>query len=81
MAFRTNSYQQLSFADSFEGLTFREQKALEHSWAKVFAEDPISVLQYSVSEGYTPLRKHLTKYTRKCVYWCSHHQRTLWNLR
>ena len=39
MAFRTNSYQQLSFADSFEGLTFREQKALEHSWAKVFAED------------------------------------------
>ena len=39
MAFRTNSYQQLSFADSFGGLTFREQKALEHSWAKVFAED------------------------------------------
>ena len=33
--------------------------------AKVFAEDPISVLQYSVSEGYTPLRKHLTEYMKK----------------
>ena len=39
MAFRTNSYQQLSFNDSFGGLTSREQKALERSWAKVFAED------------------------------------------
>ena len=33
--------------------------------AKVLAEDPISVLQYSVSEGYTPLRKHLTEYMKK----------------
>lgn len=39
MSFRTNSYQQLSFTDSFGGLTSREQKALERSWAKVFAED------------------------------------------
>lgn len=39
MAFRTNSYQQLSFTDSYRGLTFREQKALERSLAKVFAED------------------------------------------
>lgn len=39
MAFRTNSYQQLSFKDSFDGLTSREQKALERSWAKTFAED------------------------------------------
>ncbi len=39
MAFRTNSYQQLSFTDSFSGLTAREQKALERSWAKIFAED------------------------------------------
>lgn len=39
MAFRSNSYQQLSFTDSFRGLTSREQKALEHSWAKVFSED------------------------------------------
>ena len=39
MAFRTNSYQQLSFTGSFGGLTSREQKALERSWAKVFAED------------------------------------------
>ena len=39
MSFRTNSYHQLSFTDSFGGLTSREQKALERSWAKVFAED------------------------------------------
>ncbi len=39
MAFRMISYQQLSFTDSFGGLTSREQKALERSWAKVFAED------------------------------------------
>ncbi len=39
MSFRKNSYQQLSLTDSFNGLTSREQKALEHSWAKTFAED------------------------------------------
>lgn len=39
MAFRTNSYQQLAFTDSFNGLTAREQKALENSWARTFAED------------------------------------------
>ncbi len=33
--------------------------------AKVLAENPISVLQYSVSEGYTPLRRHLTEYMKK----------------
>ena len=39
MAFKSNSYQQMTFQDSFYGLTAREQKALEKSWAKVFAED------------------------------------------
>ena len=39
MSFRTNSYQQLSLTDSFGTLTSREQKALERSWAKTFAED------------------------------------------
>lgn len=39
MEFRTNSYKQLFFSDNFGGLTSREQKAWEHSWAKVFAED------------------------------------------
>lgn len=33
--------------------------------AKVLAENPISVLQYSVSEGYTPLRQHLIEYMKK----------------
>lgn len=39
MAFKSNSYQQMTFQDSFYGLIAREQKALENSWAKVFAED------------------------------------------
>lgn len=32
---------------------------------KVLKNNPISVLQYSVSEGYTPLRKHLMEYMKK----------------
>lgn len=40
-------------------------KAIEEISAKVLAEDPIKVLQYSVSEGYTPLRKHLMEYMKK----------------
>lgn len=39
MSFRTNDSQQLSFSDTLYGLTPREQKALQNSWAKVFAED------------------------------------------
>ena len=39
MSFRANSFQQFSLTDSFQGLTAREQKALNNSWAKVFAED------------------------------------------
>lgn len=33
--------------------------------ARILAEKPISVLQYSVTEGYTPLRNHLKEYMRK----------------
>lgn len=39
MAFRTNSSQQFSFIDSASGLTKREQKVLDHSWAKIFADE------------------------------------------
>ena len=39
MSFKENSYQQMSFTDSFVGLTAREQNALEKSWAKVFADE------------------------------------------
>lgn len=39
MSFRTNESQQLSLFDTSFGLTPREQKALERSWAKVFADD------------------------------------------
>ena len=39
MSFKENAYQQISFTDSFSGLTAREQKALEKSWAKIFADE------------------------------------------
>ena len=39
MSFKENNCQQLSFTDSFSGLTVREQKALEKSWAKIFADE------------------------------------------
>lgn len=39
MSFRQNQSQQVTFSDAYWGLTDREKKALERSWAKVFAED------------------------------------------
>ena len=39
MSFKTNESQQMTFNDSLWGLTPREKKALEHSWAKPFAEE------------------------------------------
>ena len=39
MSFRKNSAQQISLFDSFSSLTQREQKVLEKSWAKTFADD------------------------------------------
>ena len=39
MSFRKNSSQQMSIFESTYGLTEREQKALDRSWAKIFAED------------------------------------------
>ena len=39
MSLKGNVYQQLSITDSFSGLTAREQKVLEKSWAKVFADE------------------------------------------
>ena len=39
MSFRSNESQQISLFDSFNVLTAREQKVLENSWAKVFADE------------------------------------------
>lgn len=39
MSFKTNDCQQLSLDDSFMNLTERERKALEKSWAKIFADE------------------------------------------
>lgn len=33
--------------------------------ARLFSEDPIAALQYSVTEGYTPLRQFLTEYMKE----------------
>lgn len=39
MSFHTNSSQQYSLTDITDRLTSREKKALENSWAKIFAEE------------------------------------------
>ena len=39
MSFHSNSTQQYSLTDITYSLTEREKKALEHSWAKIFAEE------------------------------------------
>ena len=39
MYFKVNDVQQLSFNDSLFSLTDREKKALENSWAKIFADE------------------------------------------
>lgn len=39
MSFHTNNSQQYSLTDITSSLTSREQKALENSWAKIFAEE------------------------------------------
>lgn len=37
-------------------------KEIEEITKKIFEENPISVLQYSITEGYAPLRSHLLDY-------------------
>lgn len=44
MSFHTNSSQQYSLADITNSLTEREKKALENSWAKIFAEEIFPVI-------------------------------------
>ena len=39
MSFRTNDYQQLSLNDKRMNLTEREKKALDKSWARIFADE------------------------------------------
>lgn len=59
MSFKENSCQPISISDCFMELTAREQKALEKSWAKVFADEifpaidekPFSVLYSNKSSS------------------------------
>ena len=39
MSFRTNDCQQISLNDKLTNLTEREKKALDKSWAKIFADE------------------------------------------
>lgn len=39
MSFKENSSQQMTLTDNFLNLTERERKALENSWARIFADD------------------------------------------
>ena len=40
-------------------------KAIEEISARVLRENPISVLQYSITEGYAPLRQHMLDYMKR----------------
>ena len=40
-------------------------KAVQEISERILKENPIAVLQYSVSEGYTPLRQHMMAYMQK----------------
>ena len=40
-------------------------KEIEEISKRILSENPISVLQYSITEGYTPLRRHLTNYLKE----------------
>lgn len=61
MSFKTNDYEQISIEDSFNNLTPREQKALENSWARSFAEDIFPYIDeepYKVLYSDRPCRSH-----------------------
>ena len=56
MSFKENSYQQISFTDSFSGLTAREQKALENPGQKFLLMKYSQPLMKSVFLSYTVIR-------------------------
>lgn len=70
MSFKENPCQQLSINDSFYGLTTRGQKALEKSWAKVFAEAVKTTSNWqgkrtlTLSQRHWSERMHLTHWQR-----------------
>lgn len=44
MSFKINECQQMTLDDSFINLTSRERKALENSWAQIFADEIFPVI-------------------------------------
>ena len=78
MSFKTNDCQQLSLDDSFMTLTERERKALEKSWAKIFADEIFPAIdeeRFSVLYSDKASRPNAPC---KCYYWCPHYQETFW---
>lgn len=69
-----NAYRQVSFINSFSGLTAREQKALEKSWTKFFAEKIIPTIdEKRFSILYSDKASRPSSGQRDCC--CAHHQR------
>ena len=52
MSFRANDYQQLSLNDKLMNLTERETKALDKSWAKIFADEIVENLMMDLHLQY-----------------------------
>ncbi len=77
MEFRTNSYQQLSFTDSFGGDESREQKKIGTFMGKGFCRRYISCNQRRTIPRSVFIQRFKTKYTRKCVNWRPDDQRNL----
>ena len=51
MSFRKNESQQLSIFDAFHALKPREQKTLENSWAKAFADEIFPMIDEDILEA------------------------------
>ena len=56
MSFKVNSSQQISFNDSVFSLTAREKKALDNSWAKIFADEIFPILMKKDFLFYTAVK-------------------------
>lgn len=44
-------------------------KAIEEITASILEKNPIAALQYSITEGYAPLRETLKDYMKKLITW------------
>ena len=59
MSFKVNSRQQISFNDSVFSLTAREKKALDNSWAKIFADEIFPNINFMCSSDQRLIHKEM----------------------